>query len=349
MTKKKTILNICFLAVVFGLTIYYVFKGEDLDSLAAYIRQADWRYWALSVVCVVFFIIGESFIMHYLMGTLSLRLKLMHCFLYSFIGFFVSCITPSASGGQPAQLYYMKKDGLPLATSTLVLMLITITYKLVLVMIAVFVFIFRPPVIMRYLEPVMFWAILGLILNIIAIGNLLILVFHPSLASWLVRMGGKLLHKLHLFKFEEKGQKRVEAAMEQYHGVADYYRTHHLVIWNAFVITVVQRFLLFFVTWLVYKSFGLSGESVVTIVLLQGMISEAVDMLPLPGGMGISERLFLTIFAPICGELLLPVMVVSRGISYYTQLLISAIMMIVAHILIHRHPGGGIRVEGRNK
>lgn len=30
----------------------------------------------------------------------------------------------------------------------------------------------------------------------------------------------------------------------------------------------------------------------VTIVVLQGMISVAVDMLPLPGGMGISESLF---------------------------------------------------------
>ena len=345
MTKKKTILNIAFLLLVLGLTIYFVFRGEDLDNLVHWLGQADWRYWIGSVVCVVIFIIGESFIIHYLMKTLSLRLKLTHCFLYSFIGFFVSCITPSASGGQPAQIYYMQKDGLPIPTTTLVLMLVTITYKLVLVMIAVFVFIFRPPVVMGYLEPVMFWAVLGLVLNIIAIGNLLILVFHPSLASWIVRMVSRILHKLHLFKFEEKGMKKVESAMEQYHGVADYYRTHHLVIWNAFFITVVQRFLLFFVTYLVYRSFGLRGESVMTIVLLQGMISEAVDMLPLPGGMGISETLFLTIFAPICGELLLPVMVVSRGISYYTQLLISAGMTVVAHVLIHRHPGGGLAKE----
>lgn len=30
---------------------------------------------------------------------------------YSFIGFFYSGITPSATGGQPVQLYYMSKDG----------------------------------------------------------------------------------------------------------------------------------------------------------------------------------------------------------------------------------------------
>ena len=65
MTKKKTILNIAFLLLVLGLTIYFVFRGEDLDNLVHWLGQADWRYWVGSVVCVVIFIIGESFIIHY--------------------------------------------------------------------------------------------------------------------------------------------------------------------------------------------------------------------------------------------------------------------------------------------
>ena len=65
------------------------------------------------------------------------------------------------------------------------------------------------------------------------------------------------------------------------------------------------------------------------------MISVAADMLPLPGGMGVSENLFLEIFEPIFGEeLILPGMVISRGISYYTQLLISAVMTIAASFII---------------
>ncbi len=75
----------------------------------------------------------------------------------------------------------------------------------------------------------------------------------------------------------------------------------------------------------------------VVITSLQGMISVAVDMLPLPGGMGISENLFLTIFEPIFGEsFVLPGMLVSRGISYYTQLIISAIMTVAASFILKR-------------
>ena len=68
------------------------------------------------------------------------------------------------------------------------------------------------------------------------------------------------------------------------------------------------------------------------VVLLQAVIALAADMLPLPGGMGISEALFLKIFAPAFGALLLPAMVLSRGLGYYSELLISAVFTGAAHI-----------------
>ena len=88
-------------------------------------------------VCVVLFILGESVIIFYMMRTLGAKVKIGHCALYSFVGFFFSCITPSASGGQPMQIYFMKKDKLPIPVTTLVLMIVTITYKAVLVVIGI--------------------------------------------------------------------------------------------------------------------------------------------------------------------------------------------------------------------
>ena len=106
---------------------------------------------------------------------------------------------------------------------------------------------------------------------------------------------------------------------------------------NVLLITVVQRCCLFFITYLVLRSFGIGHIGMVEIVVLQAMISLAVDMLPLPGGMGISEHLFQIIFLPVCGTLLTtPAMIVSRGISYYTQLIISAVFTAIAYIMIFR-------------
>ena len=120
-------------------------------------------------------------------------------------------------------------------------------------------------------------------------------------------------------------------------GVLYYLQENKKVLIVVFFITMVQRFALFAATWFVYLAFGLKGTSAFTVILLQGSIAVAVDMLPLPGGMGISEKIFLDIFLPVFGSmLLLPGMVLSRGLGYYTELILSAIFTIVANFTIGR-------------
>lgn len=339
MKNKKTIFNILFLLLVFGITVYSVFHGEDMQALSEYLRQSKVEYWLAGVVLVVLFILSESVIIYYMMHSVGQPVILTHCFLYSFVGFFFSAITPSATGGQPAQLYFMKKDKLSISVSTLILMVVTITYKAVLVFIGLVVMILRPRGIMEFLAPVMGWCYLGVALNVFCVAFMLILVFHPTLAENILTGLLSLIGRLFHLKKQEEWRKRIHVSMDSYRGVADYLRKNKMVITNVFLITFVQRSMWFFITYLVYLSFSMKGIDPLTITTLQGMISVSVDMLPLPGGMGISENLFLQIFKPICGkEYVLPVMIVSRGISYYTQLLISAVMTGVAYITI-----GGVK------
>ena len=92
--------------------------------------------------------------------------------------------------------------------------------------------------------------------------------------------------------------------------------------------------------YVVYRSFGLNEQSLLTMILLQAAISVSVDMLPLPGGMGISERLFLQIFAPLFGStaLTLSGMLLSRGISYYMLVILSGIITIITHLTVKPAP-----------
>lgn len=108
-SKKKMIVNTVFLVAIFALTIYGVFHGEDLGAMMEAMRRADVRWLLPGLLCVVFFIWGESIIIWYMMHSFQIPVKRRTCFLLSSVGFFFSCITPSASGGQPMQLYYMKK------------------------------------------------------------------------------------------------------------------------------------------------------------------------------------------------------------------------------------------------
>jgi hypothetical protein len=334
--KRKVLLNCVFLVLVFSLTTYLVFRGKDISKIIDAAETANIRYLILGIVCVIFFILGESTIIFYMMRTLGAQVKMGHCALYSFVGFFFSCVTPSATGGQPMQIYYMKKDKLPVPVTTLVLMIVTITYKAVLVVIGVLVCLFGREFLYGYLGDYIWVFYLGVGLNVFCVTFMLVLVFAPGLAKWAMVAGLKLLEYLHIMKKHPARLEKLEASMDQYHETAAFWASHKLVILNVFVITFVQRVILFTVTYWVYRSLGFHEYSIVTITLLQSVISVSVDMLPLPGGMGISESLYMVMFVPVFGTMLLPSMLLSRGIAYYGQLLISAVMTCVAHLIIGR-------------
>ena len=333
--KKKIIGNGIFLFLVLGLTLYGVFHGEDLGLIWENVKKADNRYLFPAVICVIFFIWGESIIIHYLLYTLQIRLKKWKCFLISSVGFFFSCITPSASGGQPMQMVYLKKEKIPISVSSVVLMIVTITYKLVLVMLGLFVLFFQPRITDTYMQNVMPVMWLGLWLNVFCVTFMLLLTFHPQLMRQILVKGHEVLVKMHILKKNTSRLEKLENAMDEYQKTAEYLKNHPGVVGIVFLITCLQRVALFFVTYFVYRSFGLHQYSMYDIVILQGMISVAVDMLPLPGGMGISEKLFSMLFTGIFGQVkVLAGLILSRGLSYYTELLISAVMTVAAQLFL---------------
>ena len=333
-SRKKIIFNGVFLAVVFALTVYGVFHGEDLSSMMDAIHRADKRWLIPGIALVAFFIWGESIIIWYMMRSSGIQLKKRTCFLFSSVGFFFSCITPSASGGQPMQIYYMKKEKISIPVSTVILMIVTITYKLVLVVIGIGIAIFGRGFLHKYLEGILPVFYLGLALNIFCVTFMTILVFHPLLAKAIMVKGMKLLERLHLVKKKDGRLKKLEDSMDTYRNTAAYLKNNPFVIVKVIGITFIQRMALFAVTWFVYQAFGLHGTGFWEILFLQAVISVSVDMLPLPGGMGISETLCLNIFSPVFGGLLLPGMVLSRGLGYYGELLISAAFTVVAQLTI---------------
>lgn len=340
MTKQtcKRLLGTLFFLGILALTFWYVFRDENLGKVLDYLTDADIRYVLPAMAAVVGFILGESLAMSQLLHPLGAKPKFYRCCLISFVGFFYSAITPSASGGQPMQLLYMRRDGVPGAVSTVVLAIITIAYKLVLVVVGLAVLLLRPPAVMACLEGVMPLMYLGVGLNVVFVAFLLTAVFHPApIQRFLSSLLG-LLNRIHCFRDPERVTARLNSSLDYYRDTSAFFKREPMLMVRIFLITLAQRFCLFSVIWFTYRAFGPSGQSVVTMILLQAMISVAVDMLPLPGGMGISETLFLTIFQTSFGpELVLAGMIVCRGISYYTQLLISGVMTGAAHLVFQKN------------
>lgn len=334
---KKVLLEVVFIAVLFFVTMYSILHGEDLGAIKNYIKDANILYLLGALVLVLVFICMESVIIHYLMKTLNCKIHLRDCIRYSFVGFFVSAITPSASGGQPAQMYFMKKDGISLSISTLVLMVVTIAYKFTLVFLAIFMLIFSGKFVIGEIISVWWIIVLGLLLNIIIVTALLLAVYKPALAKRIIVVTIIKLGKRGWLKNYQRKVSKALHGISKYSTGSDYLKKHSHVMINVLALTILQRIALFLVTYFVYRAFGLSGTSAYKIVILQTLISLAVDNLPLPGGMGASEWLYQIFFAGIMGTLLIPNLLVSRAISYYAQIIFGAVVTLISFLMKPRH------------
>ena len=328
--------NAVFFLALFGLTAYAVLKGKEISQLIRVMHSVRPVYYAAGFIFINLFVWCESYIIYRMLRVLQYQqVPKRNCIKYSYVGFFFSCITPSASGGQPAQLYYMNRDKVDVSVGAVILLIVTILYKFVLVFLGTLIFIFRHSLISEYIQRAAFFFYLGMALNVICVIVMFLLVFQQTLASRMIIGLVKGLEKIHVLRRKEERIRKLEDSMMEYHKAAAVIQEHKKLIAGMFGVTLVQRLIHFSITYLIYRGLGLSALGIVDVVALQCVISIAVDMLPLPGGMGISEGLFLSIFRKIfTGGLLYLSMLLSRGISYYALLLISAVMTCVAQVSI---------------
>ncbi len=337
--RKKRLFNIIFLLAVFALTLYGMLRGHNIGEVIDAMQHTDGRYLLLAVCCVLLFIGGQAVAIWLMMRAHQEHQSFGKCLLYSFTGYFYCSITPFASGGPPMQIFYMRKEKVPIPVASVVMLIVTFLYKAVLVVAGLLLLLFGQRLISRYLSGVLLIFGVGLFLTVGFSFLLALFIFRPNLAKKAMVKGLGWLERKRFMKPKEGRRERLEASMDQYGETAVFFKTHKALMALVFCVTLAQRFCLFLATYFVYRAFGLSGASVWLIVILQATISISAEMLPLPGGMGISEALFVSIFAGIFGSnLVFPGMVLSRGITYYVQLLLCAAMAVVSHFVLGRAP-----------
>ena len=340
--KVKYTINVLFIAVVGYLTFRILFDNREISDIFKELQRANKGWLVLGAAAVFCFIAGESVIIKYMLHLFKEKIPFRRCLKYSFIGFFFFFITPSSSGGQPAQMIYMKKDGIYYGYSSLIMLVIAVVYKAVLVLMGLFFFIFYHDFVVHHVGDYMWLVYIGFLLNIAYIALLLVVCLKPL---WSRKMGIKainLLVRLHVFspKKSERMIARLTRIFDNYVKASKYIRDNMGSLFTITIFTVMQRLSLFMLTWIVYKSYGLSGTSFMEIVALQVMIGVAVEMLPLPGAAGITEACFIKFFEGVFAiELISPSILLNRGLSFYAVILIGGLVTLGTHLLNIRKYG----------
>lgn len=290
-------------------------------------------YLLLAVLSSVFFICAEGLIIWYLMYAVDKRVKVLTCMRYSFIGFFFSGITPSASGGQPAQIYYMNKEGMKLSECTVVLMTVATLYKFVLAVIGLIILLFAHRELAGFFGSYIFLYYLGLALNIIVVAILLLVMVKPKAFQSVALYIEKLLVRFHLLKPSQSREEKLNGFVSRYQETVQFFlkNKHRIVI--AAILTALQRISVFVLTYFIYLGFEMKGSTPMTVIMLQAAVYVAVEIMPLPGAQGITELMYRKVFAQVFpGNFLTASMCVTRSINFYFVMILSAAITLWCYI-----------------
>lgn len=330
--KKSQFIGIGIMLVLMALTISQVLKGESVDSIVRTLKSVKPIYIIVGIGMMMIYASCEGINIWMIIRGLKQKTSLIKCIGYGFVGFYFSSVTPSASGGQPAQVYFMKKDGISVTSSSLSLMLILFTHQLVVVIYALIGVVTNTNIGGSQLANTVLLAF-GFITNALLLIAIVMLIYWPKLVFKILNLFGLILHKSRIIKNKERIETKISACVEEYERGAIYMRNNPILILKVTLLTVVQISFLYAVPYVIYKGFGLSGYSVMDLILMQAILNIAVSSLPLPGGVGASESLFLGMFRVFYGKkLLIPGMLLTRIANFYSVLLISGIISLMMYL-----------------
>lgn len=337
MRGKKSWVGGLILAALMVPTFYVLLRDQPLHKLSEIIGQLKPGWLAAGLGLMLLFELCEASCTRQILPRLGHRTSLRRCLGYSFVGFYFSSITPSATGGQPAQIYCMTKDGVSAAHGTLNMLLLALCYQVTLLGYSLVSALLRPGLLDAMGTGFGLLLLYGTAVNVALTAGMLCLMFLPNAARRLTGWVLNLLVRVRLVKDRRTAQEKLDRQMNEYRQGAECIKHNPGLIPLLLGLTLVQLTASFCVPFVVYRAFGLTGHGPLEIICTQALITLAVASLPLPGAVGASEGGFVKAMALFFGTgLVTPAVLVSRGISFYSFLVISGCVALCIHLSIRR-------------
>ncbi len=341
--KKQTKNLLCMgaVAVLLVWTVYTILKEQTPGQLAAALLSADGRVLLLALPLMALFLCCEAAATWSTLRSLGCPQPFRRCVYYSCTGFFFSTITPSATGGQPAQILAMGKDGVPTASGALDMLLVTIGYNTAAMFWGVFALVTAGGLTEQLGGQVGLLLGVGLAVFALIDAAMLMFLFLPGPARRLlygcIRLAVRVCPRLDQASLEAKA----DAHIAEYRRGAQLIRQAPGLLIRVLALSTLQLACSYVMPCVVYRAFGLSGFGLGQVFALQALCSIAVGYLPLPGSAGAAENVFLRGFLLIFGEALVaPAMILTRTLSCYLVLAATALTLAVGRTVRKRAAGG---------
>lgn len=325
--KNKKILNFLLLLIVTLLVLFFSLKDNYKETLD--ILKSLNKVWILvAFLLIVSYWFFKAIALKKIIRTFKKDYKFREAFKFILEINFFNAITPFASGGQPFELYKLRKENLKMADATTVVIEQFVVYQIALVSLGVVAIISNS---IFHIFPnnsvINNLVTLGFIINTLITVVLFLLAFTKKTNKLLVNKVISLLHKLKLVKDKEKKQEKFDTYInELYDGTKSLLKDKKGFFGMIFVNFIGLICLYLVPLALIYGTGDFTSINGLTSIVSSAYVMLIGSFVPIPGGTGGLEYGFMQFYGKfIKGGVLAAIMIVWRFITYYIPMVIGAI------------------------
>lgn len=245
------------------------------------------------------------------------------------LGKYYDNITPAAVGGQPFQIYYMRKNSnFSTGISTTIPITAMVAGQLGFLVIAIFCFILGASTINNI--ALISAACLGLLVYAFWPIIALIATFWPKAAKKVINFGVKLLVKVRIVKNKTKALEKVEYEVDEYVRCLKTILNTKFLFMKTILLSIGFNALITTIPFFVLTAFG-GDVNFAQCFINTVAVTAAVYFVPTPGNSGAAEGAFFMVFSALSTGYIFWAMLTWRFFSYYIYIIIGIIIYIVMH------------------
>ena len=290
--RKKTTkkLNIVLLIVVTLLVLYFSLKDNFNEIINQIVNMNKWYLFIAFVLLFVFYIF-KSLSMYSFCKKINKDFKFRESIQLILRTQFFNAVTPFATGGQPYQIYYLKKCNIDYASSTGIVLQNFIVYQIALVLLGLIaLFVNQAFNLFGGSKMLARLIALGFITNTVVIVIMFMVAFSKKMNKRIIGLGIKILTKLKIVKEWDTNINNFYASAKKLLDDKKIFIGN--IIFNFFALSthyMIPLFILYAMGEFNVINAGISIVACAYVMIIGSFV-------PIPGGTGGLEYGFVTFF-----------------------------------------------------
>lgn len=328
--KKKTLIRLIYIVATILIIVLIGIFDPNIINIFQALSELNIFWLITGFVCLFLYWITDSILLYHIVSYMHKKMSILKTLKISIIGLYYGALTPFATGGQPMQVIYMKRDDIPYGISTSIVSVKFIIYELSLCIFYVVAMLFRGAYFYASLNGVFWFTTLGFLINLSSVIMITFIMINKKIPYKIIYGLIRILHRIRIIKHPEKYYRAADKNIEEFHKSIQYIIKNKCKVLISILISAFNLVFLFSISYFIYLAFGHNEKSLIDLITMQSFLYLAVSFFPLPGAAVASEGGFYIFFSSYFTKV--PVfiaMLVWRFMSYYSILIIGSLVVVI--------------------